>query len=221
MGCCFSVMPEGPTRAAMTARSPLSVRTYAGARDGFELACDNGEKVRVAFALDCCDREAMAWVATTQGIKSEDVRDLMVASVESRFGQVNRLPRAIEWLSDNGSGYIAKDTKTLRARSRIRAAHDPRDEPAVQRHGRGLRANDQTRLRPRQSSARRPNRHRKPASLVRALQQGSSAQRLALSFATRVHRCAIKRGVPCPVFRGHQQFGLHRIVLASYGTGRA
>jgi putative transposase len=79
--------------------------------DGFELACDNGEKVRVAFALDCCDREAMAWVAATQGIKSEDVRDLMVASLESRFGQVNRLPRAIEWLSDNGSGYIAKDTK--------------------------------------------------------------------------------------------------------------
>ena len=29
--------------------------------DGFELACDNGEKVRVAVALDCCDREAMAW----------------------------------------------------------------------------------------------------------------------------------------------------------------
>ena len=28
--------------------------------DGFELGCDNGEKVRVAFALDCCDREARA-----------------------------------------------------------------------------------------------------------------------------------------------------------------
>jgi putative transposase len=42
--------------------------------DGFELACDNGEKVRIAFALDCCDREAMAYVATTQGIKGEDVR---------------------------------------------------------------------------------------------------------------------------------------------------
>ena len=26
--------------------------------DGFEIGCDNGEKVRVAFALDCCDREA-------------------------------------------------------------------------------------------------------------------------------------------------------------------
>jgi hypothetical protein len=110
----------------------------------------------------------MAWVATTQGIKSEDVRDLMVASVESRFGQVNRLPRAIEWLSDNGSGYIAKDTKRF-ARD---LGFEPFTtvEPTVQWHGRGFRANDQTRLRPRQSGARRPNRHRKPASLVRALQ---------------------------------------------------
>ena len=81
--------------------------------DGFELACDNGEKVRVAFALDCCDREAMAYVATTQGIKGEDVRDLMVASVESRFGRVNRSPRTIEWLSDNGSGYIARETRAF------------------------------------------------------------------------------------------------------------
>lgn len=81
--------------------------------DGFELTCENGEKVRIAFALDCCDREAMAWVATTQGIKGEDVRGLMVASVESRFGQINRLPLTIEWLSDNESGYIAKDTKSF------------------------------------------------------------------------------------------------------------
>jgi putative transposase len=32
--------------------------------DGFEVACDNGEGVRVAFALDCCDREVMSWVAS-------------------------------------------------------------------------------------------------------------------------------------------------------------
>lgn len=29
--------------------------------DGFEIGCDNGERVRVAFTLDCCDREAIAW----------------------------------------------------------------------------------------------------------------------------------------------------------------
>jgi putative transposase len=79
--------------------------------DGFELGCDNGDKVRVAFALDCCDREAMGFVATTEGIKGEDVRDLMVTAVEHRFGPVNRLPATIEWLTDNGSGYIAHDTK--------------------------------------------------------------------------------------------------------------
>jgi putative transposase len=79
--------------------------------DGFELPCDNGEKVRVAFALDCCDREAMGFVATTEGIKSEDVRDLMVTAVDYRFGPVDRLPETIEWLTDNGSGYIAHETK--------------------------------------------------------------------------------------------------------------
>lgn len=79
--------------------------------DGFEIGCDNGEKVRVAFALDCCDREAIGHVATTEGIKGEDVCDLMVTAVEHRFGKVNRLPQTIEWLTDNGSCYIAGSTR--------------------------------------------------------------------------------------------------------------
>ena len=33
--------------------------------DGFEFRCDNGEPLRVTFALDCCGREAMSWAATT------------------------------------------------------------------------------------------------------------------------------------------------------------
>ena len=81
--------------------------------DGFEIGCDNHEKVRIAFALDCCDREALGFVATTEGIKGEDVQDLMIAAVEVRFGQVNRLPHIIEWLSDNGSCFIAADTRAL------------------------------------------------------------------------------------------------------------
>lgn len=81
--------------------------------DGFEIGCDNKEKVRVAFALDCCDREAIAHVATTEGIKSEDVQDLVITAVENRFGLVNTLPKPIEWLTDNGSCFIAKDTRSL------------------------------------------------------------------------------------------------------------
>jgi putative transposase len=81
--------------------------------DGFEIGCDNGEKVRVAFALDCCDREQISFVATTKGIKGEDVQDLMLLAVETRFGDVNRSPETIEWLTDNGSGYIAEETKRM------------------------------------------------------------------------------------------------------------
>jgi len=81
--------------------------------DGFEIGCDNGEKVRIAFTLDCCDREAISWVATTGGIDSSDIRDLMVESVERRFGLVGKLPQPIEWLSDNGSPYTAGETRAL------------------------------------------------------------------------------------------------------------
>ena len=81
--------------------------------DGFEIGCDNGERVRIAFTLDCCDREAISWVATTGGIDSGDIRDLMIESVERRFGLVERLPVPIEWLSDNGSPYIAGETRKL------------------------------------------------------------------------------------------------------------
>lgn len=78
--------------------------------DGFEIGCDSGEQVRVAFALDCCDREAMSWVATTGGISGNMVRDLMMQAVETRFG--DRLATTpIEWLTDNGSCYIAADTR--------------------------------------------------------------------------------------------------------------
>ena len=94
-------------------RIAVNERNRRWCSDGFEIGCDNGEKVRVAFALDCCDREAMSFLATTGGIRGEDVRDLMVTAVEYRFGRISRLPVTIEWLSDNGSCYIAGDTRSF------------------------------------------------------------------------------------------------------------
>jgi len=78
--------------------------------DGFEIRCWSGEKVRVAFSLDCCDREIMSYVATTRGISAEMIRDLMTHSLEARFGTVDELPHPIEWLTDNGSCYTATET---------------------------------------------------------------------------------------------------------------
>ncbi len=76
----------------------------------FEFRCDNGEKLRVTFALDCCDREALHWAVTTGGFDSETVQDVMLGAVERRFG--NELPASpVEWLTDNGSCYRANETR--------------------------------------------------------------------------------------------------------------
>ena len=78
--------------------------------DGFEFNCDNGEKLRVTFSLDCCDREAIDWAASTGGYDSSTVQDVMLRSVEKRFG--DRLPDTpVQWLTDNGSAYTAYETR--------------------------------------------------------------------------------------------------------------
>jgi transposase InsO family protein len=77
--------------------------------DGLEIACWNGEVVRVAFAIDTHDREIIAWQASTGGISGEMVRDLMLACVERRFDAL-RAPHPVQWLADNGSAYTARET---------------------------------------------------------------------------------------------------------------
>ena len=78
--------------------------------DHLEIHARNREVVRVLFVLDACDREIIAWLALANaGISGEMVRDLMVAAVERRFGTA-KTPHPVEWLSDNGSAYIAADT---------------------------------------------------------------------------------------------------------------
>ena len=47
--------------------------------------------VRIAFTLDCRDREAISWVTTTGGIGGGDIHDLMIESVERGYGLVNRV----------------------------------------------------------------------------------------------------------------------------------
>ncbi len=78
--------------------------------DGFYITCENGERVQVAFSLDTCDREAMRFIASTKGIDGEMIRDLMSETMHYRFGQVDHLPKKVQWLTDNGPCYIARET---------------------------------------------------------------------------------------------------------------
>src|SRR5262245_37898501 len=50
----------GGTERRHDGRIAVDERNRRWCSDGFEIGCDNGERVRVAFALDCCDREAMS-----------------------------------------------------------------------------------------------------------------------------------------------------------------
>ncbi|MEQ9907527.1 IS3 family transposase [Pectobacterium odoriferum] len=81
--------------------------------DGFEIRCWNREVVRVVFSLDSCDREVIGWSATTGGISSVMVQELLTESLEKRFGNALMVPHAVEWLTDNGSCYIADATRTF------------------------------------------------------------------------------------------------------------
>lgn len=80
--------------------------------DIFEIQCWDGGKVRVAFSIDCHDREAMSFVAYPRPLSHRDIINLMDQTVTHRFGEaIERLPCPIQWLSDQGSQYTALETK--------------------------------------------------------------------------------------------------------------
>ena len=83
--------------------------------------------MRVAFALDCHDREVISWIATTAGISGEMIRDMMVRCVEQRFGAI-RAPHPVQWLSDNGSIFAAHRTVEI-ALLRLRMSGNDADAP--------------------------------------------------------------------------------------------
>jgi putative transposase len=90
-------------------RMPASNQRWCS--DGFNIRCWNGELVRVAFALDCHDREAVDYVAAARELSGHDVRLLLDKALWSRFGgRTLKTPIVIEWLSDNGGAYTSLET---------------------------------------------------------------------------------------------------------------
>lgn len=80
--------------------------------DAFEIRCWNGEKVYVAFSLDCCDREAIHFVARVEPLTQVQIAELMIYSVDKRF-KGGRADRKVQWLSDRGSIYRAELSRKI------------------------------------------------------------------------------------------------------------
>src|SRR5215469_2176149 len=122
----------------------------------------------------------MSFLATTGGIAGEDVRDLKVAAVEYRFGQVNRLPVTIEWLSDNGSCYVADDTRSFASAIGLEgdASRSPQSNGMAEAFVRTIKR-DYVRVSPRPDAE---TVNASAASLDRPLQRGSPAQGSPIPF---------------------------------------
>lgn len=57
---------------------------------GFEFGCDDGGKLRLIFALGCCDRRAIKWAASTGHYDSSTVQDMMLSVVENGSEMIYR-----------------------------------------------------------------------------------------------------------------------------------
>ena len=96
--------------------------------DAFSIQCWNAERVHVAFSLDTCDREAIRYIASTIGVDGSMVRDLMVETVEARFG-APMAPKRVQWLTDNGPAYIANQTVETARRLNLEPCTTPSYSP--------------------------------------------------------------------------------------------
>ena len=97
--------------------------------DGFEFTCWNDDVVRGAFLIDAHDREIISWrVVVNAGISGSDIRDMMLEAVEQRFGAC-KTPHPIEMLSDNGSCYIARETRIFARQIGLKPCYTPVKSP--------------------------------------------------------------------------------------------
>ncbi len=97
--------------------------------DGFEFTCWNGEVVRGAFIIDAHDREIIAFAAVANaGISGSHIRDIMLEAVETRFGGIRAIT-PVEMLSDNGSAYTARETRTFARQLGLKPCFTPVRSP--------------------------------------------------------------------------------------------
>ena len=117
------------TGRAHTGQIHRAVSNERWCSDALELACWNGETVQLAFALDCHDRECLAWVAAARTLCAADIQRLMRQAVATRFGPDQRPMAPLQWLTDNGSIYTALETICTAERLHLVPITTPKASP--------------------------------------------------------------------------------------------
>jgi putative transposase len=71
----------------------------------------------------------MSWVTNTKRIDANLIGDLMMQDVEYRVGASQTAPHELEWLSDNGSCYIASNTRYFARALELKPITTPLQSP--------------------------------------------------------------------------------------------
>lgn len=117
------------TGRAHTGQIQRAVSNERWCSDVLEIACWNGEYVQIAFALDCHDRECLAWAGVARDCTARDIQQLMRDAVDARFGVGQRPDAPIQFLTDNGSIFTALDTICTAERLHLEPITTPRASP--------------------------------------------------------------------------------------------
>lgn len=85
------------------------------ASDITSIKCWNGEKIRLAIVIDCCDRSIISWRAGVH-IQGCDIELMLQNALFNRFGDElplfnKKTSEQLEFLHDNGPEYIEKKLK--------------------------------------------------------------------------------------------------------------
>jgi transposase InsO family protein len=79
--------------------------------DSFQIRCWDGRRIEAMFVIDTCEREVLSLVAAIGTLEASDVRAALALAYERCFPG-NQAPKTkIEWLTDNGGIFIAKETQ--------------------------------------------------------------------------------------------------------------
>jgi len=93
-----------------TGQIAVAVPNTRWASDITSIKCWNGEKIRVAFLMDCCDRSIIAWRAGKH-MQAVDIELMVQEGLNSRFGTNLPAIGQLQFLHDNGPEFIEKILK--------------------------------------------------------------------------------------------------------------
>lgn len=98
------------------------------ASDITSIKCWNGQKLRVAFVMDCCDRSIISWkIGLT--MQACDIELLVQEAIFQRFADGLPAKDQLQLLHDNGPEYIEKNLQNRLKEWNINDCHTPTYSP--------------------------------------------------------------------------------------------